>query len=135
MELRRLAQGDLLQPAVFAGRVSSPGVGTAVGCHEPHVGHFGAAAARPALLRGQGLGAAVGHQLLLAVHLLVRHKGGELGGALGRPAVWGRLAGHPAGVGVAELGALVGAVTGHGHVGKRSEVCGDRGRRMSEEQT
>lgn len=127
--LHRLAQGDLLQPTVFTGRVSAPGVGTAVGRHEPHVGHFGTAAdaaARPALLRRQGLGAAIGHQLLLPVHLLVRHKGGELGGALGKPAVGGRLAGHPTGVGVAELGALVGAVTGHRHVGKRPEVCKEK---------
>lgn len=125
--LHPLAQGDLLPPTVFTGRVSAPRVGTAVGRHEPHVGHFGAAA-RPALLRRQGLGAAVGHQLLLPVHLLVRHKGGELGGALGHPAVGGRLAGHPAGVRVSELGALVGAVTGHRHVGEGPEVCNQKER-------
>ena len=129
---RRLAQRDLLQPTVFPRRVSAPGVGTAVGGHEPHVGHFGtaatssaaaaAAAARPALLRHQGLGAAVGHQLLLPVHLLVRHEGGERGGVLGHLVGGGKLTGHPAGVGVAELGALVGAVTGHRHVGKGPEV-------------
>lgn len=128
--LHRLAQRDLLQPTVFTGRVSTPRVGTAVGRHEPHVGHFGtaaaAAAARTTLLHRQGLGAAVGHQLLLSVHLLVRHKGGQLGGVLGHLAVGGRLAGHPAGVGVAELGALMGAVTGHGHVGKRPEVCKEK---------
>lgn len=127
--LHRLAQRDLLQPTVFARRVSAPRVGTAVRRHEPHVGHFGTAAAataRPALLHCQGLGAAVGHQLLLPVYLLVRHKGGELGGVLGHLAVGGRLAGHPAGVGVAKLGALVCAVTGHRHVGKRPEVCKEK---------
>lgn len=125
MVLNPLAQWDLLQPTVFTGRVSAPWVGTAVGRHEPHVGHFGTAAAttsRPALLCRQGLGAAVGHQMLLPVHLLVRHKGGQLGGVLGHLAGGGRLARHPAGVGVAEFGAFVGAVTGHRHVGKGPEV-------------
>lgn len=127
MVLHRLAQRDLLQPTVFTGGLSSAGVGTAVGRHEPHVGHFGAAAhsaaaTGPALFRTQGLGAAVGHQLLLAVHLLVRHEGGELGGVLGYLAGGRGLTRHPAGVGVAEFGALVGAVTGHRHVGKRPEV-------------
>lgn len=83
MVLRCLAQWDFLQPTVFARGGPAPLVGTAVGRHEPHVGHFGAAAASPAaLLRHHGLGAPVGHQLLLPVHLLVRHEGGELGGAL-----------------------------------------------------
>lgn len=134
MVFHRLAQGNLLQPTVFTGRVSAPRVGTAVGCHEPHVGHFGTAAgttAGPTLLC-QGLGAAVGHQLLRPIHLLVRHKGGELGAALGHPAGGRRLAGHPAGVRVTELGALVGAVTGHRHVGKRPEVCKTERQRTDE---
>lgn len=125
--LHRLAQRDLLHATVFTGWISATGVGTAVGCHETHVGHFGAAATAATtwstLLHRQGLGAAVGHQLLLPVHLLVRHEGGELGGILGYLAVGRRLAGHPAGVRVAKLGALPGAFTGHCHVGKRPEIC------------
>lgn len=61
--------------------------------------------------------------MLLSVHFLVRHEGGELGGVLGDLTVGGRLARHPAGVRVAKLGALTGAVTGHCHVWKGPEVC------------
>lgn len=125
--LRCLAQWYLLQATVFTRCVSDPGVGTAVRGHEPHACHFRAASTsattHPTFLRHHGFRAAVGHQVVLSIHFLVRHEGGKLGGVLRNLAVGGRLAGHPAGVRVAKLSALPCAVTGHCHIWKGPEVC------------
>lgn len=108
------AQRHLLQGAVLAGVVTAIGVGTARRWE-----------AGPVLLAAQP-GAAVG-QAPKAPSFLVRHKRGEFRGVPGL-AHRGRMAGHPAGVRVAQLAALVGAVPGHGHVGEGADVCHRRER-------
>ena len=104
------AQWHLLQWAVLAGGVASTGVGTARGRD-----------AGPLLLPPAQPGAAIG-QAPEAPPLLVRHKGGELG-RVARLADGRGLPGHPAGVRVAQLSALLGAVARHGHVGQGSDIC------------
>lgn len=66
-------------------------------------------------------GAAVG-QAPQAPSFLVRHERGEFRGVPGL-AHGGRVAGHPAGVRVAQLAALIGAVPSHGHIGEGADVC------------
>lgn len=127
MVLGCLAQGDLL--AAFAG-VAAPGEGTAVRGQEADVSHLGASAATSSTptLVCHGLGTAVGHEVVLPLTLQVRHEGGELGGVLGGAlTIGGGLARHPAGVGVAELGTLMGAVPSHGHIRQRPEICRQKG--------
>lgn len=70
-----LTQGDLLL-GVAASRI-----GTSVGRQKANAGHFVAPASTPLL--SVRLRAAVSHQMLLTLPLLVRHEGGELGPTLG----------------------------------------------------
>lgn len=94
-------------------------VGTSVRGHEADAGHFVCGPA-PKFLP-HGLGASIGHQCLLSLPLLVRHKGWEFWSTLGDfvVAVWRR---HPAGIWVSELAALASTVSRHRHVGKRPQI-------------
>lgn len=112
LEVRRLGERNFLHRGVLAGLMATVGEGTVCG-EQAEVGHFGAALFRKS-------GAAVPN-LLLTPPFLVRHKSGELQGILG-PAVWGGLARHPAGVGVAKLRAFPGAGPSHGNVRQRPEI-------------
>ena len=109
-ELRGDAEGHLLQGAVLTGVVTAVGIGTARRWE-----------ARPVLLSTQP-GAPV-CQASQASPLLVRHEGGEFRGVPGF-AYWGGMARHPAGIWVAQLAALVCAVSRHCHVRDGTDVCG-----------
>lgn len=109
-ELGGNAEGHLLQRAVLTGVVTAVGIGTARRRE-----------ARPVLLATQP-GAPV-RQASQAPPLLVRHEGGEFRGVPGF-AYRGGMAGHPAGVRVAQLAALVCAVSRHCHVRDRTDICG-----------
>lgn len=74
-----LTEGDLLPGAVLAG-VAAGRIGTSVGRQKANAGHFVAPASAPLL--SVRLRAAVSHQTLLTLPLLVRHEGGELGPTL-----------------------------------------------------
>lgn len=117
LEVRGLGERNFLHGRVLAGLMATIGEGTVRG-EQAEVGHFGAALFRQS-------GAAV-PDLLLTPSVLVRHKSGEFEGVLG-PAAGGGLAGHPAGVGVAELCALPGAGPSHGYIGQRPEICREQG--------
>lgn len=117
LEVRGLGERNFLHGRVLAGLMATIGEGTVRG-EQAEVGHFGAALFRQS-------GAAI-PDLLLTPSVLVRHKSGEFEGVLG-PAAGGGLAGHPAGVGVAELCALPGAGPSHGYIGQRPEICGEQG--------
>lgn len=134
------AQRHLLQGAVLTGGVATAGVGTAGGRHagprllpSPDSHHTtNATNADPYATTSYSSsttsssshpGTAVS-QPAQAAPLLVRHEGGELGRvALGGLADGRGLAGHPAGVRVAQLAALLRAVARHGHVRQGADVC------------
>lgn len=109
-KLRGDAEGHLLQRAVLTGIVTAVGIGTARRRE-----------ARPVLLATQP-GAPV-RQATQAPPLLVRHEGGEFRGVPGF-AYRGGMARHPAGVRVAQLAALVCAISCHCHVRDGTDICG-----------